>query len=190
MITPLAATDAVVVLGRRQRNDRETEHSFTHCVTAALDDENINIYPTQTFKDQMFPWFEPRVAPMTTGSLPRLVNDPAVAARLRKTGVRYIVWLDGKTRDGDKGGSMSCAAGPTGGGCLGFLWWEKNATYEASIWDVRNIQSMGKISVAATGTSYVPALIIPIPLIARTQHAACEGVAQQVQEFLQSKPKP
>ncbi len=182
----IADTESVVILGRRQHNNKETENSFLDCVTNALDDGKMKVLPEQTFKDQMFPWFEPRVAPLTTKSLPQLMSQTAVAERLKQTGVRYIVWLDGSTEDGDKGGSMSCAAGPGGGGCLGFLWWEKNADYEASIWDMQNSESVGKISVDASGTSYVPAVIIPIPLIARTQNAACIGVANQLREFLQT----
>lgn len=184
--TRVADTESVVILGRRQHNNHETENSFLDCVTDELDDGRMNVLPEKTFQDQMFPWFEPRVAPLTTDSLPRLIAQDAVAQRLRQTGVRYIVWLDGSTQDGDNGGSLSCAAGPGGGGCLGFLWWEKQAAYEASIWDMQNSESVGKISVDASGTSYMPAVIVPIPLIARTQHAACVGVAQQVREFLQS----
>jgi hypothetical protein len=31
--------------------------------------------------------------------------------------------------------------------------------------------------------SYLPALLVPVPLIARTQNAACKGVAEQLREF-------
>jgi len=182
----IADTESVVILGRRQHSNKETENSFLDCVTDSLDDGSMSVLPEQTFKDKMFPWFEPRVAPLSTESLPQLIQQQAVADRLKQTGVRYIVWLDGSTEDGDEGGSMSCAVGPAGGGCLGFLWWEKQALYEASIWDMHNSESVGKISIDASGTSYVPAVIIPIPLIARTQNAACIGVAQQLREFLQT----
>ena len=184
--TPVTKTESVVILGRRQHNNHETENSFLECVSDELNDGQMSVISEKKFQDQMFPWFEPRVAPLTTDSLPRLIAQEAVAERLRQTGVRYIVWLDGTTEDGDNGGSMSCAAGPAGGGCLGLLWWEKNAAYEASIWDMHNSESVGKVSVDAKGTSYVPAFIIPIPLIARTQSAACDGVANQVREFLQT----
>jgi hypothetical protein len=75
-------------------------------------------------------------------------------------------------------------AGPGGGGCLGLLWWEKNAGYEASVWDLAALDSMGKITIDASGTSYVPAPIIPVPLIARTQATACKELAEQLEEFL------
>ena len=177
--------DGVVVLGRRQHSNDETEAGVLDCVADKLDDGRVNVLSEQRFRDRMFPWFEPRAAPLTTDSLPRLLARDAVAERLRATGVRYIVWIDGRTSDRDKGGSLSCAAGPAGGGCLGFMWWENQAQYEASVWDVDNLRSVGQISVDATGRSYMPAVIIPVPLIARTKSAACAGVAGQVREFLQ-----
>jgi len=48
---------------------------------------------------------------------------------------------------------MSCAAGPGGGGCLGFVWWENQAEYEASVWDLEKRTAVGRVSVDATGTS-------------------------------------
>ena len=30
---------------------------------------------------------------------------------------------------------MSCAAGPGGGGCFGFAWWQNDSNYEADVWD-------------------------------------------------------
>lgn len=60
----------------------------------------------------------------------------------------------------------------------------KESKYEVSIWDIRNRSPVGKISVNASGTSYMPAIIIPIPMIARTEAAACSGVAGQIGELL------
>jgi hypothetical protein len=82
---------------------------------------------------------------------------------------------------------MSCAVGPGGDACLGFLWWEEEAIYEATVWDLSNLQSVGKVSVDVNGTSYMPAVILPLPLLARTQAAACDDVADTLQEFL--KPR-
>jgi hypothetical protein len=112
-----------------------------------------------------------------------------IAQRLRSTNVHYIVWMDGATRDTGNGGAMSCAAGPGGGACLGFLWWEDDADYEASIWDLSDVQSVGKVSIDASGTSYMPAVILPLPLMAPTQAVACNDVADALQEFLKPRSK-
>ncbi len=146
--------------------------------------KNLKLQTEQEFKDGLFPWFEPRLAPATPEELPALLERPGVADQIADSGVRYLVWVDGGTRIVDGGGNLSCGAGPSGAGCFGFTWWEKDSSYEASIWDLHRAESAGTISAEATGTSYMPAIIVPIPLIARTQAAACKGLAEQLRQFL------
>jgi hypothetical protein len=183
----VAEDEAVVVLGRDELGGYQTEAEFTECVAESLEDAQLTVYPRQRFINRLFPWFEPRIAPTTTDALPRLLADPVIAQRLRSTDVRYLVWLDGATRDGDLGGAMSCAVGPGGGACLGFLWWEQEAAYKASVWDLNNLRPVGRVSVEASGTSYMPAVILPLPLLARTQAAACDGVADELRQFLRPR---
>jgi hypothetical protein len=178
--------ETVVVLGRRQSFRHQTEADFTGCVYKnLLNRQGLPVKPEEQFMDEMFPWFQPRTAPLTSDALAYRLRDPALAQRLKEIGTRYVIWLDGvTTRTGD-GGSMSCTIGPTGGGCFGMMWWENDAVYSANIWDMKDFRSLGKITVDANGTSYMPAVVIPIPIIAPTQSAACSGVAKQIEEFLQ-----
>ena len=180
----MGAGESVVLLSRRHRSDRESESSFNQCVAGSLRTRRLPVYAEQSFVDALFPWLEPRTAPITAEALNRLLDEPMIAQKVRATGVRYMVWIDGETEKIDGGGSMGCGISPAGGGCLGFGWWEKESKYEVSIWDVRTRSPVGKVSVNASGTSYMPAVIIPIPLIARTESAACEGVAGQIGELL------
>jgi hypothetical protein len=99
-------------------------------------------------------------------------------------GVRYIVWLDGFTETTDRSGSISCAVGPGGGGCFGFGAWEDDANFDARVWDVDSLSNVGTISTDARGQSYMPALVIPIPLIARVEANACSRLATQLKEFV------
>ena len=183
--------DAVVILARRHENAKETEASFTECVEERLSEigGHLKVHPRSTFVDSMFPWFEPGTAPITTDALPRLLDNPGVRNQIALTGVRYVVWLDGSTERVDSGGTMSCALSPAGGGCLGFGWWEDAADYEATIWDLTTASTTGMVSADVSGTSYMPALVIPIPLIARTQAAACRGLAKQLAQFLGGTPE-
>lgn len=179
----VAHGEAVVVLSRRHRGDRETEASFSSCLTKSLQNRRLPIYPDQAFVDALFPWLEPRTAPMSSDGMNKLLDDPALAQRVRETGVRFMLWIEGETDTIDSAGSMSCAILPVPA-CLGFGWWEKRSKYEVSVWDVRNRTAVGKVAVNASGTSYVPALIVPVPMIARTEAAACDGVAGQIGELL------
>ncbi len=60
----------------------------------------------------MFPWFEPSTAPGKAEAMSALLARPGVADQVSKTGVRYVVWLDGSTRKTDGGGSLACGAAP------------------------------------------------------------------------------
>jgi hypothetical protein len=184
--TTLAEGEAIVILARRHDHAGETEASFTDCVESKLSggDRPLRVHPNKAFVDAMFPWFEPSIAPLSTDSLPELLANPGVREKIEQTGVRYVVWLDGSTERVDSGGSMTCTVGPTGGGCLGFGWWEDAADYEATVWDLKNHSAAGMVSADVNGTSYLPALVVPIPLIARTQAAACSGLARQLSQFL------
>ena len=78
---------------------------------------------------------------------------------------------------------------PGGGGCFGFAWWQDDADYEASIWDLADSEAAGTVTADYSGTSFLPALVVPIPLIARTQSKACNGLAKQLKTFLSSTEK-
>lgn len=186
--TALEKGEAVVLLTRHQSNVRETEHSFAHCVVddLASGSSGVTTRSEQDFMDGLFPWFEPRLAPTTIEQLPKLFAQPGVAQRISDSGVRYVIWLDGETQTTDGGGTISCDL--LGFGCVGFQWWSKDSQYEAAIWDLKTQTSAGIISADVTGTSYMPAIVIPIPMIARTKAAACHGLAKQLREFLVTTP--
>lgn len=185
-VTVLNSEDTVVILGRAKHTDDETEASFTECVNNALAGRNsrLSLMSESDFVDAMFPYFEPRLAPTSLDDLSQVLNDPLVAGKVNETRVRYLVWLDGNTETTDQGGTMTCTIGAAGGGCFGLNWWERDSSYEATIWDMQNVNAAGYISADSTGTSYVAGLILPIPMIARTGKAACQGLADQLSEFL------
>jgi len=184
--TGLLEGETVVVMAKSYHQGNETEIDYIRCVEKALGRGSgaLNVVPNQQFVDNLFPWFEPRTAPADTKGLAQLMERPGIPEAVRDMGVRYIVWLDGDTSRVTQGGSLSCAAGPGGGGCFGFAWWTDAADYEASIWDLGDSAAVGTITVDYSGTSFLPALVIPIPLIARTQSKACSGLAKQLKLFI------
>lgn len=186
--TGLNEGEFIVVMAKSYHQGNETESNYIRCVENALGrgSKGLNVVPSQEFIDNLFPWFEPRTAPADTEGLAKLMERPGVAEAVERMGVRYIIWLDGETERVDQGGSLACAAGPGGGGCFGFAWWRNDADYEASIWDLDGYESAGTVTADVSGTSFMPALVIPIPLIARPQSKACKGLAQQLKVFLTS----
>ena len=178
--------ESIVVMAKSYHQGNETEADYIRCVenTLARGSKGLRIIPNQQFVDSLFPWFEPRTAPANTKGLVQLMERPGVAEAVKKMGVRYIVWLDGETEKVASGGSLSCAAGPGGGGCFGFAWWQNDADYVASVWDLEGYESAGTVTADYTGTSFLPAIVVPIPLIARTQSRACKGLATQLKAFI------
>ncbi|MDC0414326.1 hypothetical protein OAM75_05130 [Gammaproteobacteria bacterium] len=184
--TGIENNESVVILGRRQASDYETRSEFVDCVGERMTrgDDAISIVPEQEFVDAMFPWFEPRTAPLRTRDLERIMTEDAVADRMTEFGIRYIVWIDGLTELTDSAGTMSCTIGPGGAGCFGFGYREHDANFDARVWDVDSLSNVGTISTDATGQSYIPALVIPIPLLARVEANACSRLATQLKEFV------
>jgi len=184
--TGIAPDEAMVILGRATYNDHQTEESFTDCITKILAQgpTPIRLIPDDEFKDNLYPWFEPRTAPTSADELGRLFAQPGVQERIDEANVRYLAWINGDTVIVDSGGSMSCTISTFGGGCFGMSYWEQDASYEASIWDLQNLTAAGQISADANGTSYLAGLILPIPILARPGNAACKGLAKQLREFI------
>jgi hypothetical protein len=184
--TGIGAAESVVVLGRHDNAANESEDNFVSCVgnNLAGGKETFGVISEQQFVDALFPWFEPRTAPLNTSDLPELINQPLLANRLASIGVRYLIWIEGSTERTEQGGAMTCSVTMTGAGCFGFLSWENDSSYEAQIWDIKSGTTVGKVSSDATGTSFMPAVIVPVPFIARVQSSACNSLADQLKTFI------
>ena len=184
--TGIAEGEGIVIMAKSYHLGNKTEFKFIECVGDSIGygKTGLRVVPHQEFVDALFPWFEPRTAPADTKGLPALMSRPGVAETIKEKGVRYLIWLDGDTDKTAGGGSMSCAIGPGGGGCFGFAWWQNDSEYEATVWDLDGLEDAGTVSADFSGTSFLPAIVIPVPLIARTQSKACKGLADQLKLFI------
>ncbi len=185
-VTGIGSGEAMVILGRASYNDRETEESFTACLEGILVSGSppIRMISQAEFRDDLYPWFEARTSPKSARDLGELFAQPGVQDRIQEANIRYLAWIEGDTVTIDSGGSMSCTISTFGGGCFGMSYWEEDASYEASIWDLQNLNAAGQISADANGTSYIAGLILPIPILARPGNAACQGLAEQIRQFI------
>jgi hypothetical protein len=176
---------SVVILGRRHASDYETEPDFVDCVGEHIAgyDKSITIIGELEFLNALYPWFEPRTAPLHPSNIERLLKQKPVAEKMAALKLEYIIWLDGETVRSGGAGSMACSLG----GCFGFGTWTHDANYEATIWDFTDRAEVGQVNTSASGQSYMPAVIIPIPIIAPVQGTACDGIGDQLLEFLSSE---
>ena len=177
--------ESVVVLGRKHLAEIETESSLVECLGGKLKSgvKRVSVIPEQTFIREFYPWFEARTAPQHPEKLKRVLEQPLLSQRIQDLGIRYFIWVEGSTERTGSAGSMSCSIAPGGGGCFGFGTWEDTSDYETSIWDVSSFEEVGRISTEAVGTSYMPAFVVPIPLLAQVESDACRGMGKQLVEF-------
>lgn len=177
--------DAMVVLGRHQTPEIQTEASLVSCIAGRLKagTKDIRIIPEPEFVNEFYPWFEARTAPLRPKKLQKILQKPKVAQKLQDLRVKYFVWVEGSTERTGGGGTLSCSIGPGGGGCFGFGTWEDTSDYETTIWDIEKFEEVGRISTEAVGTSYMPAFVVPIPLLAQVQGDSCRGMGRQLVRF-------
>ena len=207
--TQISSNEAIVLLAKPSLEGTGTEQKFLDCLErelvgvtvsanvaqaqksgkrvearTSLANRPFQIYADDQFVDALYPWLEPSTAPANAQGFSAFLKRPGVAERVTEMGVRYIVWVDGVTQKTDGGGSIACAAGPGGAGCLGLGWWEKQSDYEATIWDLRHGINVGTVTTDVRGTSVMIGAIAPIPLISPVQSTACDRLASQLKSFL------
>ena len=177
--------ESIVVLSDSYHTGNKTENDFMNCLNRSLskNQDQFNIISTTEFQNIFYPWFEPSTAPQNIEELPKLLGKQIIKDKLDELEIKYLVKVTGETKTNSSSGALSCAAGPGGGGCFGFAWWDDTSSYEASVWDLSQETSVGNLSANVSGTSVIPAIVIPIPILARTQSNACEGLTQQIVGF-------
>lgn len=174
--------DSLVILGRRHSSHNETEADYISCIGEELESATgaFNIIPEQQFIDELYPFFEASTAPLNINRLNTLLQEPGLQSKFEELNLRYVIWVDGYTKIHGKTGSVSCAVGPGAAGCLGFAMWDEDANYQAKIWDVKKLSLLAEVNTTSSGTSYLPAVIVPVPLLARVQSSACSDMAWNI----------
>ncbi len=178
--------ESLVLLRTSYLAGNRTEEEFVRCVSKKIRSgkKRTHVIGERKFVDDLYPWLEPRTMPRESADLSEFMERPGVGEAIRRKRVRYMVWLSGQTMREGSGGSLSCAAGPGGAGCFGLAWWQNNSEYTASVWDISDGSDLGAMKANVRGTSVIPALVIPIPIIARTREKACDSLAGQLRDYL------
>ncbi len=178
--------ESIAVISNSYHSGNQTEYDFIQCVNKSLSKKQdyFNLIQTEYFQNMLYPWLEPRTAPQTPEDLPEFLSRDLVRGTLETHNIKYLININGETKTNSSSEALSCAAGPGGGGCFGLAWWDDTSSYSASVWDIAQQSSVGSVSATVSGTSVIPALIIPIPIIARTKSSACDGLVKQLLNFL------
>ena len=181
----ISGDESIVLLSNSYHTGNQTELDFMDCLNNSIlkKQDTFEIIPTRQFQNLFYPWFEPSTAPQSIEDLPKILGNELIKEKLSVMKIKYLIKITGETKPNASSGALSCAAGPGGGGCFGFAWWDDTSAYNASVWDLSQETSVGNVSANVTGTSMIPAIIIPIPILARTQSNACDGLSDQIVNF-------
>jgi hypothetical protein len=180
--------ESIVLLSNSYHTGNQTEMDFMNCLNSSITKKqnSFEIISTRQFQNLFYPWFEPSTAPQSIEDLPKLLSNELIKSKLFDMKIKYLIKITGETKTNASSGALSCAAGPGGGGCFGFAWWDDTSAYSAAVWDLFQETSVGTVSASVTGTSMIPAIVIPIPILARTQSNACDGLSDQIVSFFSS----
>ena len=174
--------EAIVLFPALRAAGLPSNAGFVRCLRTGLEKRvtpKPKIMETAAFQDAMFPWFEFEHAPRTARELNALLLQPLVRERIASLNVRYLISIAGST-DADGFPGMLCGYG----GCLGLAWEDRTSQLNAVVWDIMSGDQAGELSVTSSGTSVIPAFIIPFPFIAYTEWEACEALAANLGQRL------
>jgi hypothetical protein len=153
------------------------------CLTARIRDiaPEIIVVRQSTIRDALFPLLEPATQPATEEAFAAMLARKEVRERLSRHGLRYLVAFTGDTLKTKPGGFVLCGAGYGGGGCLGFAWRNENTALDAALWSLEEgVAVQLREGAKAEGVSVMPAFIFPVPILARTQTAACHELGTRL----------
>jgi hypothetical protein len=169
---PIDRTDSLNALASEIEN----------CLSARIREvaPEITVAPQRTVRDALYPLLEPATQPPDEASFAKLLAREEVRARLSTRGLRYLVAFTGGTRRDNWDGGILCGAGMGGGGCLGFMWRGEQTTLDAALWSIDSSAPVRREAARTEGTSVVPAFVLPIPLMAQTQTAACAELGARI----------
>jgi hypothetical protein len=142
----------------------------------------VNVFPLDNVRLEFFPWLEMTTEPKTEEETQEWISEPAIQKKMHAIGIRYLLEFQGDTNTKWKGGIL-CGGGPGGGGCLGFSWGDRNSSFRARILDIWTGKKEAT-NATKSGTSFIPAFILPIPIIASTEQGACEELSQKIHHLI------
>jgi hypothetical protein len=196
----IGAGEGVALVAKPQQHGVSSEGGFLDCLEKQLGDTSApqaetppatvpaagkyRLVKHQTFVDSVYPWLEPSTVLIDADFATTLLARPGVREQIAKSGVRYLVSIDGGTSVSEKSGSISCFIAPGAGGCLGVAFWKKQSGYEASVWDLQRGISLGTVGTGVSGNSVFIGALVPLPLVAPVQHTACKRMATELKHFL------
>jgi len=164
---------------------KDMDNCLTRYLLNAL--PQISLVRHEKIQDLLYPWMEPGTQPENEQDFAALMRREDVHLRLAGVGVRFLVAFSGSTRTEDWKGGIFCGGGYGGAGCLGYSWAGKKTALDAVLWDLADIDHPELAEASKSGTSIMPALLLPIPIPASTQSGACRELGRRISMIIQER---
>lgn len=184
---PAASEDGIVLLSNLANDqdfDDDDVDTCLHPVMRKLRPE-FRFVPAQQFREQLYPYFSPSTTPHAPEGYRRLLDEPEIRQRIAALAVRYLVILTQHGTAMAWHGGILCGASAGGGGCLGLSWWQRSSELGLAVWDLRSKTNIGAMQARSTGTGFMPAFLLPIPLYTpATEAAVCDELGRRLARLL------
>ena len=167
-------------------SDNLEDKKLAECLQEELKENlsDLKIIPEDQFRNALFPWFEYKTAPKDTAELSALLNKTLVRKHVERLGVEILVYVHGETVQGQLEGPGFCGGGYGGAACLGYLSAERETNIATTVFNLKDATAIGSTDVHFHGNVRMPMLLIPIPIPAFTQSAACSETARIISDCL------
>ena len=172
------------------RSDNLEDKKLAQCLQRELkkDLSNLKIIPEDQFRNALFPWFEYRTAPKDATELSALLSKTLIREHIERLGVEILAYVHGETNQGQLEGPGFCGGGYGGAACLGYLSAERDTYMATTVFNLKDATTIGSTDLHFQGNVRMPMLLIPIPIPAFTQSAACSKTAELISDCLRNNP--
>jgi hypothetical protein len=157
---------------------------FAECVQWDLKNEfpKIKFIPGDSFRDALFPWFEPNTAPREKGELSAILNKTLVRERIEAIGVELLIYVHGDTNQGRFSGSHGGY-----GAAAGYYSAKRQTHIWTTVWDLKDNVRVGDTDVDFQGTVHIPILGFPILIPVFTESSACNETSKRISNCLKGE---
>ncbi len=158
------------------------DHRFAECVSDTLKTArpNLQFVPQDQFRDALFPWFEPGIAPKSAEELASLLGKRLVEEMIAKLGIRYVILVTGETVQQGFEGPFGILSAPPAGGFFGYATAPRETKIAATIWDLKGTRLFPTEHAEARGAFVAAAFILPVLIPTATETPACKDLGQRL----------
>lgn len=147
---------------------------------------SMRVVMADEFRRMAFPGLDFEEIPRDQEYILPLIKDQGFLETIAPLKLKYLLTISGNTTGLlNKSGDIVCGGGYGGAGCLGLAVWDKTASLQASIIDVKHASQVGELEVNVTGKPWLAVVgFIPVGLPAFPEYAVCVELGRAVSKTI------